>query len=160
MSDSVKSIFRQREIEKLYELHYYSGGYFGLSCRERDVSLKTKSNTENVISDKAIGTYDIEIPMLEVGDEFFLHDIQEVVKVKSKMRSSDGSITYYVEDKVVETENTKKTYAECREKIEHYKYEKEKFEELNEKLASLEKEFDDYKREYKYKNRFFNRKQS
>ena len=153
MSDTVKSIFRQREIEKLYELHYYGGGYFGLFRSESDVSLGTKSNTENVISDKVIGTYDIEIPMLEIGDEFFLHDIQEVVKVKSKMRSSDGSITYYVEDKVVETENTKKSYKECREKIEHYKYEKKKFEDL-------EKKFEDYKREYKYKNRFFNRKQS
>ena len=153
MRDTVKSIFRQREIEKLYELHYYGGGYFGLFRSESDVSLGTTSNTDNIISDKVIGTYDIEIPMLEVGDEFFLHDIQEVVKVKSKMRSSDGFITYYVEDKVVETENTKKSYKECREKIEHYKYEKEKFEDL-------EKRFEDYKREYKYKNRFFNRKQS
>lgn len=33
--------------------------------------------------------------MLEIGDELFLHDIQETVKVKNKMRSSDGSITYF-----------------------------------------------------------------
>ena len=64
MSDTVKSIFRQREIEKLYELYYYGGGYFGLFHSENDVSLRTKSNTDNVISDKVIGTYDIEIPML------------------------------------------------------------------------------------------------
>ena len=156
MSNTVKSIFRQRENEKIYELHYYGGGYFGLLRSESDVSLGTKSNTDNVISDKVIGTYDIEIPMLEVGDEFFLHDIQEVVKVKSKMRSSDGSITYYTEDKVVETENTKKTYAECRQKIEHYKYEKEKFEDLEKRLDACKKELAEYKREYKYKHRFFN----
>ena len=156
MSDTVKSIFRQREIEKLYELYYYGGGYFGLFHSENDVSLRTKSNTDNVISDKVIGTYNIEIPMLEVGDEFFLHDIQEVVKIKSKMRSSDGSITYYAEDKVVETENTKKTYAECRQKIEHYKYEKEKFEDLENRLDACKEELAEYKREYKYKHRFFN----
>lgn len=157
MSDTVKSIFRQREIEKLYELHYYGGGCFSLfRNRESDVNLGTTSNNENIISDKVIGTYDIEIPMLGIGDEFFLHDIQEVVKIKSKMRSSDGSITYYVEDKVVETENTKKTYAECRQKIEHYKYEKEKFEDLEERLVACKEELAEYKREYKYKHRFFN----
>lgn len=67
------------------------------------------------------------------------------------MRSSDGSITYYVDDKLVETENTKKSYEECKEKIEHWNYEKDRFE-------KLEKEFEDYKKEYKYKNRFFNKK--
>ena len=156
MSDTVKSIFRQREIEKLYELHYYGGGLFGFSRIESDVKLGTTSNTENIIFDKVIGTYNIEIPMLEVGDEFFLHDIHEIVKIKSKMRSSDGSITYYVEDKVVETENTKKTYAECRQKIEHYKYEKEKFEDLEKRLNACKEELAEYKREYKYKHRFFN----
>lgn len=156
MSDTVRSIFRQKEIEKLYELHYYGGSFFGLHRIESDVKLRTTSNTDNVISDKIIGTYDIEIPMLEIGDEFFLHDIQEVVKIKSKMRSSDDSITYYVENKVVETENTKKTYAECRQKIEHYKYEKEKFEDLEKRLDACKEELAEYKREYKYKHRFFN----
>lgn len=155
MSDTVKSIFREREIEKSYELKYCSD-YFFYPGIEKDVNLVAVGNEENVISDKIIGTYDIEIPMLEIGDEFFLHDIQEVVKVKNKMRSSDGSITYYVKDKVIETENTKKTYAECREKIEHYKYEKEKFEDLEKKLDACKEEFEEYKREYKYKHRFFN----
>ena len=159
MSDTVKSIFRQREIEKIYELSYYGDWLFYLhKYKENDVNLVAVGNTENVISDKVIGTYDIEIPMLEVGDEFFLCDIQEVIKVKSKMRSSDGFITYYVEDKVVETENTKRTYSECRQKIEHYKYEKEKSEDLEKKLKACKEEFEKYKREYKYKHRFFNRK--
>lgn len=151
MKNIVKSIFRQREIEKLYELKYY-GHFNPFLYKNKDVGLSTVGNKDKILSDKVIGTYDIDIPMLEVGDEFFLHDIQEVVKVKSKMRSSDGSITYYIEDKVIETENTKKTYAECREKIEHWKHEEEQFNELRTKL----KEFDDYKKKYKYRHRFFN----
>lgn len=150
MEDVIKSIFRQKEIEILYELHYYShryGFYFG----DNNVGLSTKCNSDNVISDKVIGSYDIEIPMLEIGDEFFLHDIQEVVTIKNRMRSSDGSITYYVSDKLVETENTNKSYEECNNKIAHWNYEKDRFE-------KLEKEFEDYKKEYKYKNRFFNKK--
>ena len=151
MSEVIKSIFRQKEIEKLYELKVdssYNYGFYSYRASGRVIAV---GNYENVISDKEIGKYDIEIPMLEIGDEFFLHDIQEVVVIKSKMRSSDGSITYYVEDKIIETENTKKSYEECTNKVEHWDYEKEKFE-------KLEKEFDEYKKKYKYKNRFFNKK--
>lgn len=49
-------------------------------------------------------------------------------------------MTYFVKDKIIETENTKKSYEKCM---------KREFEELKE-------EFEDYKREYKYKHRFFN----
>jgi len=152
MADVIKSIFRQREVEKLYELHYYGHDYYGFyHSKECDVDLGTKINKDNIISDKVIGSYDIEIPMLEIGDEFFLHDIQEVVTIKNRMRSSDGSITYYVSDKLVTTENTKKTYSECVEKIAHWKCEKEEFD-------NLKKEFKEYRDKYKYKNRFFNKK--
>ena len=154
MADVIKSIFRQREVEKLYYLHYYHPYSMMPIYRNeeiKNVGLGTKINKNNVIADKVIGSYDIEIPMLEIGEEFFLHDVQEIVKITNRMRSSDGSITYYVEDKEVETENTKKTYDECVEKIAHYKYEKEKFE-------KLKKEFDEYKAKYKYEHRFFNKK--
>ena len=151
MAEVMKSIFRQREIEKLYELKVDSSYSYGMYSYMSSIRVRAVGNDEKVISDKEIGRYDIEIPMLEVGDEFFLHDIQEVVVIKSKMRSSDGSITYYVEDKIIETENTKKSYEECNNKIEHWDYEKEKFE-------KLEKEFEEYKKKYKYENRFFNKK--
>lgn len=149
MSEVIRSIFRQREIEKLYELKEIKNYdiYFDTTYHY----VMAVGNYEKVISDKEIGRYDIEIPMLEIGDEFFLYDIQEVVVIKSKMRSSDGSITYYAEDKIVETENTKKSYEECNNKLELWHYEKKEFE-------KLEKEFDEYKKKYKYKNRFFNKK--
>lgn len=152
MSDTVRSIFRQREIEKLYRLKVIERHSFGYHFYSSN-KVEAEGNEKNVLSDKEIGRYDIEIPMLEVGDEFFLHDIQEVIVIKSKMRSSDGSITYYAEDKIVETENSKKSYEECNKAIENYDHKEEE-------IQKLKKEFEDYKREYKYKNRFFNRKQS
>ena len=158
MSDIVKSIFRRREIEKLYELGIKNQYEYHFIFKKVDETLIEVANEDKVISDKEIGRYDIEIPMLEIGDEFFLHDIQELVKIKSRTRSSDGSITYYVDDKIVETDNTRKSYAECREKIEHWKYEKEKYKELEEKLKNVNKEFDDYRNKYKYERRFFNKK--
>ena len=153
MRDAVKSIFRQREIEKIYKLKVSEHHQYGMYSFHTVRSIVGIGNEEVVISDKEIGRYDIEIPMLEIGDEFFLHDIQEIIVIKNKMRSSDGSVTYYVEDKVIETANTKKSYEECKEEVKYWDCEKEKFE-------RLKMEFEDYKREYKYKNRFFNRKQS
>lgn len=134
MADVIKSIFRQREIEGKYkrvevfrEHSDYFSYYYDLVA------------SDNIISDdKIIGEYDIEIPLLEPGETFYLHDIKERVVIDKRMRGSDGSITYFVKDKIIETENTKKSYDEC------MKYEK------------LTKEFEDYKREYKYKHRFFN----
>lgn len=92
--------------------------------------------TDKVIADDVIGEYDIDIPLLEKNEEFFLADIMQIVVIKKRLRSSDGSITYYVEDEIVETEDQKK-----------------KLEEMYDELL---REFRDYKREYKYKNKFFN----
>ena len=151
MSEVIRSIFRQKEIEKLYRLKVDRNIGCDVYPYIPSSRVMAEGNYDNVISDKEIGRYDIEIPTLEIGDEFFLHDIQEVVVIKSKMRSSDGSITYYTEDKIIETEKTKKSYEECTNKVEQWDYEKKKFE-------KLEKEFDEYKKKYKYKNRFFNKK--
>lgn len=151
MSEVIRSIFRQKEIEKLYRLKVDRNIGCDVYPYIPSSRVMAEGNYDNVISDKEIGRYDIEIPTLEIGDEFFLHDIQEAIVIKSKMRSSDGSITYYAEDKIIETENTKKSYEECNSKVEHWNYEKERFE-------KLEKEFDEYKKKYKYKNRFFNKK--
>lgn len=154
MADVIRSIFRQREIEKLYDLcALVEDGTYNFSYITR-TKIIAVGNTEKVISDKEIGRYDIEIPMLKVGDEFFLHDIQEVIVIKSRMRSSDGSIIYYAKDKIIDTENTQKSYEKCSEKIEHWN----QYKDLENRLDDIEKEFRDYKKEYKYKNRFFNKK--
>ena len=122
MADTVKSIFRQRKVVGKYVTDLLCGTYL--------------KETDEVISDKIIGEYDINIPLLEKNEEFFLSDIAQIVVIKKRLRSSDGSITYYVKDEIVETEDQKK-----------------KFEDM---YNELRREFRDYKREYKYKNRFFN----
>lgn len=142
MSDIVKSVFRQREIEKIYEIGGYHGQIRFLRNWSVDISMDIKKNMDNIISDKEIARYDISIPMLEVGDKFFLHDIQEIVIIKDRMRSSDGSITYYVEDKLVETEDTKHTKEKC-------------FKEMKE-FEELKKCFETYANKYKYEHKYFN----
>ena len=128
MAETMKSIFRQRKIEGKYILDFFAG--------------KLLQPSDRIISDNIIGKYDIDIPLLEKGEEFFLKDIEKVVEIKSRMRSSDGTIVYYVQDEIIVTDNTeenfKKTYIE------------------KEKYLKLQEEFDQYKKEYKYKHIFFN----
>lgn len=122
MADTVKSIFRQRKVAGKYVTDLFGETYL--------------KKTDKVIADDVIGEYDIDIPLLEKNEEFFLADIMQIVVIKKRLRSSDGSITYYVEDEIVETEDQKK-----------------KLEEMYDESL---REFRDYKREYKYKNKFFN----
>lgn len=122
MADTVKSIFRQRKVAGKYVTDLFGETYL--------------KKTDKVIADDVIGEYDIDIPLLEKNEEFFLADIMQIVVIKKRLRSSDGSITYYVEDDIVETEDQKK-----------------KLEEMYDELL---REFRDYKREYKHKNKFFN----
>lgn len=103
----VKSIFRQRVIENLYYLMGW--GFFNNNEKHKFIA----SRDGIVVSDKIIGEYDIDVPLLEEGDKFYLNDIKEAIVVKKRMRSSDGSIVYFVEDKHVDTDNSKKTMEEC-----------------------------------------------
>lgn len=134
MGETFKSIFRQRQCEKLYCITNHR--YYNFSM------LDYYANTDNVLSDNQLTVHDVEAPLLEPGEHFFLHDLQKEIVIKSRLRSSDGTIIYYAEDEVVETENTKKSLEECKEEILRYK--------------KLEKEFEEYKEKYKYEHKFFN----
>ena len=159
MANSFKSVFRRKEFEKIYEFgirEYIRVDDYFHTCTWGCSIIDPKKPSSNCylteIADIELGIYDVEMPMLEVGDEFFLHDIKELVKIKSRFRSSDGSVTYYVEDKVIETENTQKSKDLVNKQLENWNHEEEKFEKIR-------KEFDEYKSKYKYENRFFNKKQ-
>ena len=91
---ATRSVFRRKEIERLYEFRklynwmrvpYETPFYFDYVTSGKE------------LCEKEIGRYNIEMPLLEVGEEIFLDDIKESVRVVSRMRSTDGSVTYYVE---------------------------------------------------------------
>lgn len=175
MGEIIRSIFRQRQIEKIYVLIVKGNqilrplparfsDYAHITCDglwmdnsplEMGDRLVVDACNGDIICEKEIGRYDIEIPMLDVGDEFFLHDIQKVIKIKSGMRSSDGSITYYVEDEMVETDVTKKSYDECMKKIENWESECEKYDSLVLVFNDMLLEFEKYREKYKFQHRFF-----
>ena len=112
-----KSIFIQREVEKIYEnyieYNWMYNGRSGYSHLPKINEIRIFTNNENVIEEKVIGEYDIDSPPLDMGDEFYLCDIGKIVKIKKRVRNSDNSFTYYIEDELVETENTKISKEKC-----------------------------------------------
>lgn len=151
-----KSIFVQREVEKIYENYRQCGWFYDphsltserYICKPKRYNMRY-SCKDNVLSHKIIGEYNIDDPPLKVGEEFFLCDIKKLVKIHKRCRNSDGSFTYYIEDKYIETENTKLSKEKCEKDFDKYCACVDEFDELR-------KKFCDYKKEYKYKNRFFN----
>lgn len=141
MAESYRSIFRQKYCEKLYKIEK---GWSSL----RDTGY-LKEFAGILIKEEIICTCDVEIPMLEPGEQFFLADIQKEVIIKSRMRSSDGSIVYYVENELVNTENTERTLRECNEMFSENKRLEDNYDKLREK-------FENYTKEYKYKHRWLN----
>lgn len=141
MAESYRSIFRQKYCEKLYKIEK---GWSSL----RDTGY-LKEFAGILIKEEIICTCDVEIPMLEPGEQFFLADIQKEVIIKSRMRSSDGSIVYYVENELVDTENTERTLRECNEMFSENKRLEDNYDKLREK-------FENYTKEYKYKHRWLN----
>ena len=154
MAETVKSIFRQREVEKLYTMNMVNTLS---SSYKNEWTIKVISNFQSEpLSDKIIGEYDVEIPLLEAGEHFFLHDIEQMVTIKSRMRNSDGSITYYIEDKLVETENTRKSKEKCDAEFKDQTDYKDRFFGMQKSYKELKEEFNQYKEEHKYKDRFLN----
>lgn len=148
-----KSIFIQRKVEKLFEnyieYNWMYNGRSGYSHLPKINEIRIFTNNGNVIEEKVIGEYDIDSPPLDTGDEFYLCDIGKIVKIKKRVRNSDNSFTYYIEDELVETENTKMSKEKCDKEFDKYCSAVDEFD-------ALKEEFDTYKRKYKYKHRFFN----
>lgn len=151
-----KSIFVQWEVEKIHEIYRQCGWFYNphsltserYICKPKRYDMRY-SCKNNVLNHRVIGEYNIDAPSLEVGEEFFLCDIKELVKINKRCRNSDGSFTYYIEDKYIETENTKLSKEKCEKDFDRYCA-------CVDELDELRKKFCDYKREYKYKHRFFN----
>lgn len=149
MAETFKSVFRQRKVEKIYYISVHRYNY-------SRYDFAVCNDGENILSDDIIGTYDVEIPLLEPGDKFYLHDINETVIIKERVRSSNGDIIYYCVDKFIETENTKESF-------EKSQLQKEKFDELleenkslNQKITELKRKLFVHRNKYKYKHRWFN----
>ena len=152
MAKSYRSIFKQKCYEKLYYIDY----------NWRSQTKRIEETWGDAIENRTLGIYDIEIPLLQEGEHFFLSDLEKEVIVEQVIRTSDGDIIYQVNNasdglELIETENTKKTLDECNKKLEENETEPEHSDAYWEfQYGSLKKEFENYKKEYKYKHRWLN----
>lgn len=142
---SIKSIFRRREIEKIYDVVKRDMEFHSIGRIIRSENIDISEKDINVLSDKVIGEYELEFPMLKIGDEFYLNDIDEIVVIKSKMRNSSNAIVYYVEDKTIETDRTIESKIKAEERLNNWSQLKEE----NKTLLQ-------YKESHPYQHRFFN----
>lgn len=143
----MKTIIKQKTFEKLYciglmNTYERTDGGIIISGVAPQCPYSISNNKE--ISDDIIGTYDFS-PKVKVNETVFLTDLQIHVTIKSIIRNSDNSLTCYVEDKLVETENTKKSFEECQKKIDNWNHTEERYVALQEELNTYKKKCDKHK---------------
>lgn len=138
-----KSIFRQKTYEAEYFLETLTPYYFG------NTRSFISSKYEKLLEDKILCEHNIALPLLEPGENIFLHDLQREVHINSRIRCTDGSVVYYINDELIDTENSKFSYKEANKALNSFINNEEKIRKLKEKLKK-------YKNTYKYKHRWFN----
>ena len=145
--ETIKSVFLQKQYVKLYEVTCNRHGYMG--PHEKCISMRDAKDTPYTIV--KIAEYDLDIPMLEQGETFYLCDLNKRVVITERMRDTNGSITYFIEPEYIETEETRKSKEEAEQLLITADA---RYETLAKEHAILHNEFEDYKRIYKYKHRF------
>lgn len=144
MSDTIKSVFRQERYEYIYDFVT-----FQIQNPSGEI-IETGTINTNVkfISDDELCQCNVKMPMLEVGEKFFLSGINKTITIKIRMRSSDGSVVYYAENLYEKTENSELT-------LEKAKTKRDAYEGLSKRVSQLEQELDECKNSRKNRHRFF-----
>jgi len=128
-----KSIFRQKTYVRRYSLEYSQYNYMFSTRSRKELNIDSSSN---LVSDEEIFVCNLEMPLLEDGEEFFIDELNTSVVIESRCRSSLGSVIYYVRSKHVDDEETKRTFDELHKYKELYdKY--NKLENMYNKAVSL-----------------------
>lgn len=138
----MKTVIRQKTFEKIYSCgiyKIYEKDEYGLSYMESVVPLEClySDSINKEISDDIIGTYDFS-PMVKIDETVFLTDLQIHVTIKSIIRNSDNSLTCYIEEKLIETENTKITFEESQKAIDNWNHDEERYIKLEEEINTLD----------------------
>ena len=113
-----KSIFRQKTYAVRYHLEYMWPNYVFTRERRAEVSV---DSSNNLVSDDEIFVCNLEMPLLEKGEEFYIEEQNLLVKIESRCRSSLGSVTYYVEPNHITDDESKKSFEELHKYKELYK---------------------------------------
>jgi len=107
-----KSIFRQKTYARRYFLAYEETISIFDKKRRREA---IRNSCQDIVSDDEIFVCDLGMPFLKSGEEFFIEEKNMRVTIESSCRSSSGSITYYIQSKYIDDEETKTSFKEIRD---------------------------------------------
>lgn len=162
MENSKRSIFKQKVYAKRYEVKliektipfFRVSGYYDYNYEYRIVE-----SCSNFIEEKEIFICDLEMPLLEIGDKFYIEELNKLVTIKERYRTSKENVVYFIDDSLIENEQTSISKQEAEDQLIKTEELKNKFKELNEMIKKSIKEKDkeiETKDEIiaKYKNSF------
>jgi hypothetical protein len=133
-----KSIFRQLTYAKRYlsklSQNYINGQYrYGESyCYNYNQGFYTTEN--ELVKDELLYECNLELPMLEVNEKFYISELNLLITVKECYRTSDETVVYYIEDKNIEDGKTTETQYKAKLEIDEWNNVKE----LNKKIITQE----------------------
>lgn len=107
MDTTKLSIFKQRIFENLYYVH---------------------STNNKLIEEKEIYKYNIELPLLKVGEKFYIDELNLMLNIREVIRTSEGNVMYFIDDKYIDTDNSRKQKEVYENRIKNARLEREKIE--------------------------------
>lgn len=127
---SHEAIFKAKVYGKIYN---YVPKYYFLKRVEQEYEMIEESGRE--VENRVIWTGVIDKPLLEKDEEFHLNDLDNTVKILSRIRCSNGQVIYQTnyEFELVEDENTIKSKARAESMREFLKPENIKQREMEDK---------------------------
>lgn len=138
MSELVKkSIFKQKTFRKVYVIHREC------SITRPIVVMYIKTIDEEIMdSDQNIYTCDLEMPLLEIGDLFYIEEKNMTVKIQARIRTSSNNVCYEVEPKIIEDEKTKESYDKCVNIVGNFDSIDAEYRSLKNEYRNLKRDFD------------------
>lgn len=137
MENSKRSIFKQKVYAKRYEVKFIEhkipffrvSGYY-----DYNYEYKIVESCSNLIEEKEIFICELEMPLLEVGDKFYIEELNKLVTIKERYRTSKENVVYFIDDSLVENEQTSISKQEAEDQFIKTEEFKNKFKELDEMI--------------------------
>jgi len=155
-----KSIFKQKVKRKMYE---YTVSFFQPKNDYKDYFIncfrKWKINEyvlDETIKEENIYVLNLEMPLLEINEKFYIEELDLFVVIKERIRTSKENICYYIEDKLIEDEISLKSKKEVERKHAEFEIIKNDLKGLENDLKKLENGLKEYaKFKQKVQNNFW-----
>lgn len=149
-----RSIFRQRTFAKRFEvIHIY-----GRSLYFNNDGYHIKETEGDLIKEEEIFSCNLEMPMLNAGEKFYIEEKEQLVTIKESYRTSKDSVVYYIESLFVEDDETEKSRLNAEEKLFETNKLKEHVLNLNNLLDEKQNIIDEHKEIInRYRRYFWNR---